>query len=56
MEFTLEGFIKRDVSWINKAKELYGLQEKLSLLETLEARLIEELKSISNEQHSQACW
>lgn len=53
MEFTLEGYIKRDENWINKAKELYSLQEKRRQMEKLEAILLSELKSISNEEKSQ---
>jgi hypothetical protein len=52
MEFNLEGFIKRDEGWVNKAKEVYAIQEKRRQLEKLEAIMMAELKSVSEEKNS----
>lgn len=53
MEFNIPGYVQRDQNWINKAKKLYSIQEKRRQLEKLESILLDELRSISNEENSQ---
>jgi len=53
MEFNIPGFVKRDETWVLKAKELYSLQEKRRQLEKMEVILLNELRSASEELASQ---
>jgi len=53
MEININGFIKREGIWVDKAKELFSIQEKKRQLEKLEEILKKELVSLSGEVNSQ---
>jgi hypothetical protein len=49
----LNGFIKREGTWVEKAKELWAVQERRLQLEKLEALLKQDLITTSGEENSQ---
>jgi hypothetical protein len=45
-------FVKRDEQWIAAAQEVFNIQQKIKVMESQEAILIEKLKAITGELNS----